>query len=276
MSLNKKVVLDIPHGGEEIPEEIISHLHNEITEEDLELEKDHGSKEFYLNQQDIPDENKLFFNINKAIVDVNREIGNLSYMGIIKTVTSQYKTLYKQGQNGLPDEFKIYLIKKYAKPYIESLRKSIKKPETKLVLLCHTMDSVKSSNKIKSTRKRPLFSIANGGDKLGNPNPEKPYQISKEIMEYIKDEIEKYIFDLNLNDVLWNGEIVEINTPFSAKKSIDRIGAETLKEKKALMVEVNEGLIYNRNTSSIERPENIEVIQNIIQNLIESIIRKIY
>ena len=270
----KEVVLDIPHGGEEMPEEVNVHLHPDITRVDLLNEADLFSREFYREQGGIPDRNKNYFDIWRTIIDANRELTDLRRDGIIKSATVKLKPLYRDAKR-LPPELEQHLVGKYAKPYYDQLSATVGRPETKLVVLGHTMEPVGPVGGIKPGESRPLVNLANGGDLVGNPN--QPYQASREVMEYVRDEIESKLSMLNLNGVTYNGQAVSFNTPFPGKKSIARIGAEALRGKTALMFEINKSIVVDSTDTEIHdlRPENIPAMRKILHDIIEGVLGKI-
>ncbi len=270
----REVILDIPHGGEEMPKEVASYLHPDITHIDLLNEADLYSREFYRQQGGIPEANKFFFNYWRTIIDANRDLTDFRRDGIIKRSTIRLKPLY-QDSTGLPPEMARLLVEKYAKPYYGQLEESTRKPETKLVVLGHTMEPIGPTGGIKSGEKRPLINLANGGDLEGNPN--KSYQAPRDIMEYVKDHVEAKLPSLNLNGLVYNGQAVSFNTPFPGKKSIARIGETALQGKTALMFEINKSLIIDSSDTEIHevRPENIAVMRTIIHDVLEGILGKI-
>lgn len=271
-----RVVLDIPHGGQQAPSrEVRSHLHPDIRPIDLYREADLYSTGFYINQPDIPERNKIVMHQLRAIVDVNRELDDFSPDGVVKTQTSRGQQLYLS-QDGLSPRQRQQLVESYARPYMDKLTAAVEKPSTRLVTLCHTMDPIGQSAGIGAGKKRPLILLANGGDQFGNPDPGKPYQLPRHLMEQIKAEIESRIGELNLDsNVISNGQVVSFNKPYRGAKSIDRIGPQRLYGKKAFMIEVNKSLVMDYKSLRQTNPKNIAVIRDIIGQVIEKVLGKL-
>ena len=271
----RRVVLDIPHGGKKNPsEEIKSELHPDITKGDLMREADLYSTGFYFDQQDVSSVNKIMMDQLRAIVDVNRDLDNFTGNGIVKTRTSRGKQIYKSPL-GLSRRQRAALIEGYAKPYMGKLQRAVEKRETGLVMLCHTMDPIAPAILSGAGTKRPLITLANGGDELGNPEPDKPYQLPRDLMEQVRAEIESRIGELDLNRVIYNGKIVSFNKPYSGRKSIDRIGPNRLQGRKAFMMEVNKSLVMDFETLNVTHSANIGRIREIIGSVIENVLKKI-
>jgi hypothetical protein len=273
---SNKVILDIPHGGKvNPPAEIMSELNSNITRGDLMREADLYSTGFYIDQPDVSSVNKIVMDQWRAIVDVNRNPDDFSADGIVKTHTSRGKQIYKSPE-GIPRAKRRVLIEEYAKPYMGKLNRAVEKQDSRLVVLCHTMDPIGPASGIGAGKKRPLILLANGGDNLGNPDPEKPYQLPRDLMEQIKDEIESRIGILDIDHtVISNGKDVSINKPYRATKSIDRIGPARLRGKKVFMIEVNKSLVMDIDTLRATNPANIGKIREIIGTVIENILKKI-
>ena len=137
--------------------------------------------------------------------------------------------------------------------------------------------------------KRPLINIANGGDLEGNPN--EPYQLSRDLMALIAEEITRRIkaeiaqhrpgneAGINLDGVVYNGQIVSTNNPFPGKKSMARIGKSRLQGKKTLMFEINKGLFIDSKPTRIDDlpdyKKNLRAIKAIIHDVIEMVLGKI-
>ena len=184
----------------------------------------------------------------------------------------------------------------YARPYMDKLERAVENPATRLVTLCHTMDPIGPATRasagkkrplilianggdnagIGAGKKRPLILLANGGDQFGNPDPGKPYQLPRHLMEQIKAEIESRIGELNLDsNVISNGQVVSFNKPYRGAKSIDRIGPQRLYGKKAFMIEVNKSLVMDYKSLRQTNPKNIAVIRDIIGQVIEKVLGKL-
>lgn len=270
----KEVVLDIPHGGKEVPEEVKDYVHPDISRVDLLNEADLYSQGFFRQLEGIPAANKHFLEQFRAIIDVNRARDDFRRDGIVKRTTSTLKQLYKDPK-GLPRDVANGVIQKYAEPYLSRLSRSVERPETKLVVLGHTMEPVGPQGGITPGVVRPLFNLANGGDLEGNSNA--PYQATRDDMEFMRDEIEARLARLNLDGVRYNGQAVSFNYPFPGKKSIDRIGPERLSGKKAIMVEVNKSLVIDASVNAIRevRPENIATVRSIVHDVIDGLMSRI-
>jgi N-formylglutamate amidohydrolase len=270
----KEVILDIPHGGTTIPDEVKPHMHERFTVADLKTEYDIFSDELYLSQPGIPQSNKAFFDYHRTIIDVNRALDDFSRDGVVKTHTTTLRQIYKQ-YSGLPRQLALYLIEKYAAPYQENLRRIASEPIVKLVFSGHTMAPVGLLGSVDTGKKRPLFSISNGGDKDGNPEEE--YQTPRDIMELIRDTILSKLPELDLTGATYNGKIVSFNSPFQGRQAIERLGRKTLTDKKAVQFEVNKSLLCKTADDNVKipRPDNIAAIRKMLGDIFEEILSRI-
>lgn len=240
--------MDIPHGGTETPEELASYV--ALDESALLKEADAGSREIYMEMEQIPAANKLFFPYWRSLIDVNRELHDLGKDGIIKTKTSAGKDIYHNAK-GLPFSLILKVIDKYANKYYEDLRTLVARPETRLVVLGHTMSAEAPEAFKYAGRPRPLITLANGGNREGQPN--QPYQLPFGLMEHVSGILDRHLEECRVDGVTFNDKRVSFNHPFSGRKSIARIGEEALRGKTAFMIEVNKSLLRH--------PENIVIVK---------------
>lgn len=269
----RQIVLDIPHGGRQIVPELKSLLHPDIQDLDLLREADLPSDQIYQEQGAIPDDQKIAFDHLRTLIDANREEEDFSRDGVVKTHTNGLKQLYKD-PSGIPHELAKRLVDQYARPHWARLEAAIRRSEVRFVLLSHTMQSVGPLGGVGPGQVRPLICLGNGGDSEGNT--QKPYQLTRELMEFLRDEFRRKMGSLSLTGVVHNGVDVSFNAPFIGTRSIERIGPRILQGRTAILMEVNRSIFYDpKDPTQIARPENIVAFRTILHDALEAILGRI-
>lgn len=161
------VLLSIPHGGTEVPEELNNHVC--ITDKDLFDDMDPFTRQIYdLGPRAA---GVVSSNIARAFLDLNRAVDDLPPQnpdGVIKSMTCYKKQIYIKGKE--PDEaLRKQLVDRYYTPYHRKLREitSLNK-KVVLALDCHSMAIEAppiAPDTGKDKRKRPLICLGNGRGK---------------------------------------------------------------------------------------------------------------
>jgi formiminoglutamase len=161
------VLLSIPHGGTDVPEELINHVC--ITDKDLFDDMDPFTRQIF---DPGPREVEVVStNIARAFLDMNRATDDLppeNPDGIIKSMTCYKKQIYIKGKE--PDEaLRKQLVDRYYTPYHRKLREltSLNR-KVILALDCHSMAIEAppiAPDTGKDKKKRSLICLGNGHGK---------------------------------------------------------------------------------------------------------------
>lgn len=264
--MQSKLVLDIPHGGEQVPPELEPHL--AITPQILRTNMDTGSRQLYAALPDIDKEKVCFFEYSPTLIDVNRSLE--AYPGVFKSHTSDGYAIY-QSSTDLPHALRNVLVDRYVHPYLDKLKARVAQPETRLVMLCHTMQATAPKNKTFAGRSRPLITLANGGDHNGVPKQE--FQLTQPLMELMRDHLHKGLQELDLKDTIYREPSIAFNTPYRAENSIARLGKDVLKGKQAFLIKVNRSLLTLPDGSLHE--QNIKLLRSLLSEALKSVLRQL-
>lgn len=263
-----QVVLDIPHGGTNTPSEVIPY--SIVNPKSLLKNSDRFAPEIY-ETQPVKQENIVTNPYWRLYLDTNRRIDDLRSGGIVKTHTFYGEQIYKS-EHGLPKEVAQTIITKYAHPktpgaYYNRLYRAVEDPSVKAIVLGHTMGGIGQVRGVNPGKVRPLFCLSNGGDKEGNPSEES--FATKQMLEFIRDEIRKRLGDLNIEGFEFDGD-VKFNNPFHAKVSMRRIGLARISGRPTVQIEINKNLFLRMKTDQ-QRAHNIQIVQEIIRAVIDGI-----
>ncbi len=190
------VLVSVPHGGTEIPEELAGRLC--LSAKDQFEDGDAFTREIYGIQNDV-----LAYvegNIARAYVDLNRDISDRppnNPDGVVKTMTCLGKPIYHSGQE-LDDGLIESLLEKYYQPYHQSILQKINsQDDLRLMLDCHTMEAIGPEISPDRGKARPKFCLGSN----------KGVSCSLELAERMAHCL-KIAFGLNAEDVV-------IDKPFS-------------------------------------------------------------
>jgi formiminoglutamase len=147
-------LLIIPHGGLNLPEELCGF--ENVSPINIFFESDAGANSIFSIEHSVY--KTIATNISKLFVDVDREYMQLSpitYDGVIKSKTSMNLEVFKD--DCYPDEIAISnILKRYYKPFHDSIKAAIKDFNFKAIIECHTHAAVGPKNAQDSGRPRPL------------------------------------------------------------------------------------------------------------------------
>ncbi len=189
-------LLSIPHGGEDVPEEIADRF--QLERSGILEDGDSFTREIYGIEDQV--EALVKTAIARAAVDLNRDPADRppeNPDGVVKSRTCVGKTIYRP--DVLLDTATIdLLLKKYYEPYHEKIRAILDDPGTiKLALDCHTMEAVGPEISPDSGTPRPLFCL---GSNFGKSCP-------RDLVDKLADSL-RQAFELKDTDI-------QIDRPFA-------------------------------------------------------------
>jgi len=158
------VLLSIPHGGTEVPEEIRDRAI--ISSKDLFEDSDAFTQEIYgLGNEVLAQVQskvaRVFVDMNRAEDD--RPPGNPD--GAVKTQTCHGKTVYRPGQE-LDDVWTRKILDAYFFPYHQSIANAVAEhTELQLALDCHSMEKIAPAISPDPGQSRPLICLGNNHGK---------------------------------------------------------------------------------------------------------------
>ncbi len=194
------VLLSIPHGGTEIPEELKDHAC--ITPEDQLHDGDGFTRQIYGIKDQVAA--CVEASIARAFVDLNRDVDDLPPQnpdGIIKSMTCHGKPIYHPGKN--PGEELIQtLIDKYYHPYHETIRSLLgSREDIQLCLDCHSMEPIGPEVAPDSGKPRPLICLGT------NHHATCPEELSTKLAKCFQTVFELKEEDVTLNQPFAGGLI---------------------------------------------------------------------
>lgn len=159
------ILIIIPHGGTQIPEE----LEDIAAVEDFELliSSDTSANEIFRFDKNVSAVlnspiSKLFIDLNRSIYDIPPKTIN----GIIKKETPYGKNVFQEEY--FPDEIAIAnLTRRYYQPFHEAIDKITKSGEIELIIECHTIPAVGPKYASDADKPRPVIRISNTIDHKG-------------------------------------------------------------------------------------------------------------
>ncbi len=162
------VLISIPHGGGDIPEEIRQRV--AVSDRDRFADGDAFTPQIY----DIGPEAAFVLKarVARVFVDLNRAETDLPPAnpdGVVKTATCHAVPVYQPGLE-LDHNLTETLLAHYHRPYHATLQRQMKEhPEIKLGLDCHSMESVAPAIAPDSGKPRPPFCL---GNRMGTTCPD--------------------------------------------------------------------------------------------------------
>jgi len=162
-------LISIPHGGNEIPEEVSSRL--ALLPEEISWYCDPATRKLFDFGQCV--ESSIDTPISRMIIDLNRPPLPLPPRdpdGIIKVRTVDGRQVYRPGQ--LPDLNLIHqLMVKWYFPYHQKIDEIIDKHPIRIAFDCHSMLPYGSAEQSDAGKWRPLICLGNYGDENGQAKP---------------------------------------------------------------------------------------------------------
>jgi len=151
------ILIIIPHGGYQVPEELSGY--ETLNDFDLYYQADTCANELFFFKNAAV---KIGTSISRLFVDPDRPynaVPPLTEDGVIKSMTLDCKDIFKDST--LPDEIAISnILKRYYFPFHESIEATLKK-NIKLIIECHTFMSTAPKSARNHGKPRPLVLIEN-------------------------------------------------------------------------------------------------------------------
>ncbi len=158
-------LVSIPHGGTELPPELVGWL--QISEQEIRYYSDPGTRELYGFSNGAAA--LIDTDISRMAVDLNRPPLPLPPRdpdGIIKTQTIDGRAVYRPGS--VPDLPLIHrLLMAWYFPYHQKIDELIDTRAIAIAFDCHSMLPRGSGEQKDAGRKRPLICLGNNGDRNG-------------------------------------------------------------------------------------------------------------
>lgn len=227
------LLISIPHGGIEIPEEVrgLTSIGTEAIMEDVDV----FTQDIYC-VEDV--QAVLMTSIARTFVDLNRAPSDLpprSQDGAVKTRTARLEPIYRD--DNLPDELIALLIRRYHEPYHRRIEETLKNDRIKLALDCHSMSTIAPPISRYHGRARPTICL---GNVCGDAAPT--------TMVFSLAECFREVFELPPNEVM-------INFPFAGGYITRRYGNNPVPW---IQIEMNRKLYcespwFNHETRTVER-----------------------
>ncbi len=153
------ILLIIPHGGLNVPDELSGF--EQIDKFGIFIESDVCSNEiFSFNNKNT---SKINTDISRLFVDLDRPPAALSAQsddGIIKKETSSGRKIFKD--KIFPDDVAYSnILRRYYKPFHDTIDKIIRTGTIKFIIECHTMTPVGQRKSPDAGKPRPLINIEN-------------------------------------------------------------------------------------------------------------------
>lgn len=154
MSRRLPLLLVIPHGGREIPDELSGY--ENVSAADIFFESDAGAEIIYDTETTM--ERPVSTSVSKLFVDPDREFSQLhpgTTDGVIKMITSMNREVFRK--NCYPDEIAISnILDRYYFPFHEAVREAVNRRKIKMLIECHTHAAVGPLNSDDAGMPRPL------------------------------------------------------------------------------------------------------------------------
>lgn len=162
------VLLSIPHGGTEVPDEIRDRVN--LSAKDQFEDSDAYTREIYGLENEVLAQVQL--PVARVVIDMNREDNDRPPQnpdGVVKTQTCHGKTIYTPGQE-LDDGWTRWLLDTYYFPYHQSLAAAqAQHTGLQLALDCHSMEKVAPVISPDPGQPRPLICLGTNHGKSCPP-----------------------------------------------------------------------------------------------------------
>jgi N-formylglutamate deformylase len=221
------LVLSIPHCGSEIPPDIAGDF--ALSPSQVAESEDWGTREVFGGLPVLAVQAARW---SRLVVDLNRSAEDLGPKGVIARADYFGRTVFKSGQE--PDQAETERrIRAYHLPYHEELIENLANPGLRLLLDCHSMDSVGPADAPDTGQKRAQVSLGNNGGNDGAANPEKKATTCPaELLRGFASALEA------------QGLSVSLNRPYSGGFITRHYGTILRKQgKSAMQIELNNDLL---------------------------------
>lgn len=199
---NAPVLISVPHGGMQIPKEVIDRC--PLSEKEVFDDSDAFTRDIF----DFKDRviSYVDTDISRSIIDLNRSRDDYDPKkidGVIKRQTARGASVFDK--NAFPGpQLAEELLQKYYDPYHNKIDELIDQSPPLFALDCHSMDPVGPKHGKKPGKKRAIFCLSNGGDYSGFPIGKKGYVTCSPTLIINLAEILAQTFKISEEDVLLN------------------------------------------------------------------------
>jgi N-formylglutamate deformylase len=228
-------IISVPHCSGKVPLGLRSAL--DLTEEEIDESRDVGTAEIFGS---LPSRITLCAQWSRLVVDLNRDSERRDRKGVVPLVDYNGRVLYKPGS--VPDEQEIRSrTDRYYQSYHNSLKESLRDPEVRGVIDCHSLYEIAPVEAPDAGDKRKDIVLGNNGDSKGNElsgmgKPTAP----AETVQMLKRVFQKYGFSVSVNNPYRGGFIT---THYGGRfPGNDRI---------FMQIEINQGLYLNGITKQV-------------------------
>lgn len=176
---NQDILILIPHGGYQVPEELKDYTI--LEKHDIFLEADTGAIELFT----FPNTRALYLHtdISRLFIDLDRPYTALksTSKAVINKTTSRNKDIFLPDH--FPDEIALTnILKRHYFPFHKTVEKIISTGQIKLILDCHTVSASAPS----SGEPRPLFTVQNRLQKDGPQKACAPDDRAERLLEVLR------------------------------------------------------------------------------------------
>jgi len=229
-------IISIPHCSVKLPAALRSTL--DLTDEEIAESRDVGTAEIFGS---LPSRVTLCAKWSRLLVDLNRDSGTRARKGVVPRVDYNGRVLYKPGC--FPEEKEILCrISRYYLPYHNCLKESLRDPEIRGIIDCHSLYEVAPVEAPDAGDRRKDIVLGNNGDSKGEecPGMGKPTAPS-EAVQMLKRAFQEYGFSVSINNPYKGGFIT--NHYGHAFSDNDRL---------FMQIEINQGLYLRKGTNRID------------------------
>jgi N-formylglutamate deformylase len=215
------VVLSVPHGGTEVPQELKAHCRLSLSA--ILMDNDTWARDLFSLSTRVAFYGESL--VARAIIDMNRDPRDRPPQnpdGVVKTLTVFGEQVWDRPE-GLPSLQADQLIAKYHGPFHQKLRQGARTSKAILGVDCHTMLAEAPPGNPHAGEKRPLICLSNRGGTDGNQQKE-PLTAPPSLLYALKDSLNQHFQGKISRFSEQNGPVpaIAINSPFKGGYIIRR------------------------------------------------------
>ncbi len=212
------LLLSVPHGGGSLPRELAPRVALSSTE--LFFESDPLTHDIFAMGDFV--QGRIVAEISRVIVDMDIDPFDRPpefESGVVKYKTKGGKPVWLEDEMPTEDEIE-RLLDRYHRPYHDVLERTANRGAVQIGIDCHSMAPVGLKGAVDEGEPRPLFSIANFGDKKGKGDDTTcPFKLMTAMKKAIETEFSE-------EDAPEGVPLVAMNSPFEGGYILERHGFE--------------------------------------------------